>query len=106
MIDVSDGLLADLEHIAVASSVRIELTSAAIPAAPDVLAAAESLGADPWEWLLGGGDDHCFAATVPASISVGLPCIGAVSKPTAKAPAGVVIDRVPPKLAGHEHFRS
>jgi thiamine-monophosphate kinase len=73
MIDISDGLYADLGHIAVASGVRIDLDPAAIPV-PDGLPD----GGARMAWMLTGGDDHCFAATVPGG-EPGLPTIGTVS---------------------------
>src|SRR6202035_2462692 len=49
MIDVSDGLVADLRHIADASSVSIELSTAALAADRDgVLEAARAVGPDAW----------------------------------------------------------
>jgi thiamine-monophosphate kinase len=71
MIDVSDGLIADLRHVAEASGVTIELSTAALGADRDALtAAAAAVGADPWPWVLGGGEDHalaaCFAGPPPA----------------------------------------
>jgi thiamine-monophosphate kinase len=71
MIDVSDGLIADLEHIARASAVSIELSTDALAADREaLLAAAEAVGVDPWSWVLGGGEDHalvaCFGGPVPA----------------------------------------
>ncbi|MCK8642791.1 thiamine-phosphate kinase [Mycobacterium colombiense] len=71
MIDVSDGLIADLRHVAEASGVGMDLSTAALAADRDALgAAAAAVGADPWHWVLGGGEDHalvaCFAGPAPA----------------------------------------
>ncbi|OJZ75085.1 thiamine-phosphate kinase [Mycobacterium paraffinicum] len=71
MIDVSDGLVADLRHIAKASGVALDLSTAALAADHDALTAAgTAAGADPWSWVLGGGEDHalvaCFAGPAPA----------------------------------------
>jgi thiamine-monophosphate kinase len=65
MIDVSDGLLADLGHIARASGVVIDLRSATIEVPARLTDVAAALGTDPRHWLLTGGEDHALAATFP-----------------------------------------
>ena len=59
MIDVSDGLLADLGHIGKASDVSIRLDPDSLPVAP-VLRRG---GRDPLRFVLGGGDDYELAFT-------------------------------------------
>lgn len=65
MIDVSDGLLADLGHIAAASGVLIDVETARLEFAAPLLAAARALRQGPVEWVLSGGEDHALAATFP-----------------------------------------
>ncbi|WP_433501617.1 thiamine-phosphate kinase [Sphaerimonospora sp. CA-214678] len=70
MLDVSDGLLQDLGHVAAASGVGIRLDPAALPL-PEVFAEAAGLlgdGTDPLDWVLTGGDDHALAATFPPDV--------------------------------------
>lgn len=79
MIDVSDGLLADLAHVAAASGVRIELAIDALAEDVDaVAAAARAAGGDPRQWVLGGGEDHALVATFPDAVPPGWRPIGAV----------------------------
>src|SRR5215470_3400561 len=85
MIDVSDGLLADLGHIADASRVRIGLDSASLRPGDRLVTAARAVsGADrhvsgdrtglvtrpahdvALDWVLTGGEDHALAATFPS----------------------------------------
>jgi thiamine-monophosphate kinase len=62
MIDVSDGLLADLGHVARASAVVVEVDLAAFEV-PEVLqAVAAATGKDPYALLLTGGEDHALVA--------------------------------------------
>ena len=102
LIDVSDGLLADLGQVASASGVAIDLQSQAFELAEPLQAVGAALGVDPMRLVLTGGDDHALAATFPseASLPDGWSAVGVVT-----AGAGVTVDGAsyegPP---GHEHF--
>jgi thiamine-monophosphate kinase len=79
MTDVSDGLVADLGHIADASGVGIDLSSAALHSDRERLgAAAVALDADPWAWVLAGGEDHALVASFPGRPPSGWRVIGSV----------------------------
>jgi thiamine-monophosphate kinase len=124
MIDVSDGLLADLGHIADASGVGIDLDPAALAPGDHLLAAARTVhlsrtyrGSPPEppgspagqarqqarQWVLAGGEDHSLAATFPPGVR--LPArwtpIGQVRPGT-----GVLVGGRPrPTFSGWDHFR-
>ena len=67
MVDVSDGLVADLEHIALASGVGIELDTSRLDVPAKLSDVGGALGVDPMSWVLAGGDDHALAATFPGT---------------------------------------
>ncbi len=66
MTDNSDGLVADLGHLCVASGVAVDLDPAALVPDPELVAVAEALGVDPHDWVLAGGEDHTLLATFAA----------------------------------------
>jgi thiamine-monophosphate kinase len=70
MVDVSDGLVADLGHVARASGVGIDLSSDAFHLPQELTDTARALNADPLHWLLGGGEDHALAATFPPDVDL------------------------------------
>ena len=78
MIDVSDGLLADLGHVARASGVRIDVRTAALVVPDRLVDVGAALGIDPMHWLLTGGEDHALAATFPGDVPEGWRAIGTV----------------------------
>ncbi|MFC0508474.1 thiamine-phosphate kinase [Micromonospora costi] len=103
MIDVSDGLVADLGHVARASGVAIDVRRDAFEVPPQMRDAAQALGADPYAWMLGGGEDHALAATFPPGVDLPPPWrpIGLVA-----AGSGVTVDGKPyTGSAGWDHFR-
>lgn len=106
MIDVSDGLLQDLGHIAAASSVAIDIRTETLELPEPLQAVGAALGVDPLSFVLTGGDDYCLAATFPQGTT--LPAewreIGTVTE--ANEPGPVTVDgAVPEQAAGHRHFR-
>lgn len=78
MIDISDGLLSDLGHVASASDVTIDVSSAALVPPEDhplwraALASRTDSGDSPratlLRWVLTGGEDHSLAATFPPAV--------------------------------------
>ena len=102
MIDVSDGLLADLSHVADASGVLIDVETARLPVDPALPLAAKALGADWLRWVLTGGEDHALAATFPPG--TGLPGHWTVIG-TVRAGRGVTVDSRPAEgRGGWDHF--
>jgi thiamine-monophosphate kinase len=104
MIDVSDGLLADLGHIAAASRVAIDVRTDAFDLAEPLQAVGAALGVDPLGFVLTGGDDHPLAASFP--VGVDLPVSWTVIGSVAEG-EGVTVDGAEwdgPR--GNDHFRS
>ncbi len=103
MVDVSDGLVQDLGHVAVASGVAIDLKATAFEVAQPLRDVSAAVGADPLRWVLTGGDDHALAAAFPPGVA--LPehwrPVGRVG-----TGEGVTVDGEPfGGAGGHEHFR-
>jgi thiamine-monophosphate kinase len=107
MIDVSDGLLGDLAHVARASGVVVDLDLAAFEL-PEVLqAVAAATGKDPYALLLAGGEDHALAAVFASADAVpeGWRVIGRTRAVGAEEEPGVLVDgEVWQGATGWDHF--
>ncbi len=104
LTDVSDGLTADVGHIAERSGVGVELRSADLPLDPEVAAAGMRLGVEPLRWVAGGGDDHAFAATVPSGSAGDLPVPVRVVGRVVEGAGVRFADRDPGGPPGHAHW--
>ena len=103
MCDVSDGLVADLGHLARASGVHVDVETRRFAREPLLGRAARAVGRHPLDLVLTGGEDHALVATLPPGVELpeGVVRIGLV-----RAGSGVrVIGWKPSGPAGHEHFR-
>jgi thiamine-monophosphate kinase len=105
MCDVSDGISIDGSNIAKASNVNFSLKKELICAAKafsDLAELATELNEDVFDWILNGGEDHFFLATVNPKDVSGLSAIkiGEVVAGDGK----VLLDGKEIKRAGYQHF--
>ena len=104
MTDTSDGLVSELSHISIASGVQLNISKAPFESA-DGFKHLESLaiehGFDVWSWILHGGEDHAFLATVPAGSALpkGFFTIGRVADGSRVLVDGFIVEH-----QGFNHF--
>ncbi len=106
MIDVSDGLLADVAHLARASDVRCDIEREAAEVAEPLVAVGAALGIDPAVFWFTGGDDHALVACFPPGVlPAGWRPIGSVHPPVRQGFDYVTVDGEPWQgPSGHQHF--
>lgn len=112
MIDISDGLLQDLWHIAEQSGVSVNIDSARLPLSPEQKAYALKAGISAENAALSGGEDYELAFTAsPRNIdqvltefklqfTLPVTVIGTVNS----GPAAITVDGVPRGPEGFDHF--
>lgn len=78
-IDVSDGVLQDLGHLAEESGLGLEVEADRLPVSPACRRVAERAGLDPVDLALTGGEDYVLAFAVPPEVAEALPaaCLAA-----------------------------
>jgi thiamine-monophosphate kinase len=91
MIDIGDGLLADLNHIVEQSGVGAEVDVSGVPRSPEFQTWAQEYVPDPLALALGGGEDYELlfsvspeksnqVAQLGQELAVPLTCIGRLAR--------------------------
>lgn len=109
-LDISDGLLADCGHIALASKVGIRVERSRLPLSKALLAFLGQSGAE--QAALSGGDDYVLAFTLPPAELPSLLADGWPIHVLGQVVAGqgvILLDTdghdITPPIRGYQHFR-
>ncbi len=113
MIDVSDGLVQDLGHLARAGGVRINIETMRLPLHDDLVACAADMGLNPVDCALFGGEDYYLAFSMAPEQAEAmleevrrqlvLP-VTVIGEASAGAP-GVTVDGKKVVPGGYNHFQ-
>jgi thiamine-monophosphate kinase len=85
MMDISDGLGGDAEHLAAASNVSLDIALESIPVHPGVAREADRAGEDPAVFAATGGEDYELLVTMPAGFD---------SFPACRRATGIALTRI------------
>lgn len=109
-LDISDGLLADCGHIALASKVGVQVERSKLPLSKALLAFLGQSGAE--QAALSGGDDYVLAFTLPPAELPSLLADGWPIHVLGQVVAGqgvILLDAdghdITPPIRGYQHFR-
>lgn len=102
LMDVSDGLLQDLGHIARGSGVAIDVETSTLELPDPVIRVAAATGRSGLSFVLTGGEDHALVGTFPAEavLPPGWRRIGEVTEGEGVLVDGASFDGA----AGWDHF--
>ncbi len=104
MLDISDGLLIDLNHICEESNVGAAIYKDKIPVSRELAITAKKAGLDPLQFSLKGGEDYSLLFTAPLNYKTAAYKIGEITKK-----GRFIIDsngkKTRFKAEGYEHFR-
>lgn len=105
MLDISDGLSRDADRIAKASGVTIAIHRKDLQGYEAILEEpAMAIGANAFDWVIDGGEDHSLLATFPSDVKLprAFKAIGEVVKKTAYR---VTLDGAPLDEGGWDSVR-
>lgn len=106
LIDVSDGLGADLGHLCAASTVGARVRWRDLPVASGAVAAATAAGADPVDVVVGGGEDFALVATLPPDAAAAAAVAAGAADGVPGAVVGEIVEGAGVTLAVDDGERS
>ena len=105
LVDLSDGLATDADHVGIASGACLEIELAALPLPTGLTAVAGRLGVDPALLAATGGEDFELCACLPDALAASFPELTRVGTVRAGAAGARFLDATgsPVAVTGFEH---